>query len=386
MLADGEVIQQGDFTIDLAPLQKTNFTIPYKKPEIIAGKEYRIQVSYATKQAQNWAPAGFELAWDQMELPWNQAAAPAIVKNPGTPKVTVDSDNLIVNGQDFKYTFDQKTGRLVSVNFMGKEMFSSGPALNVWRAPLANETDQWANGGSNLTNKTPGLGFFPASGWYTYGLDNLKYKLDKMKYTQVNNAINIEVWDNAEGISYTTAFENYYVYTINADGAITIKHTVTPQGYMPLWLPKTGLQWNMAKEMNQVNWYGRGPFETYPDRKTGAKINVYKSTVQDMKEPYLVPQDYGCRTDVRWVNLESADGFGLRIKGDKLFNFSAQVYSTDNLTRARYPYQLKQIDDYTFNLDYVTSGVGCTAISVLNKYRVTPQVYEFKTIIEPYKR
>ena len=116
--------------------------------------------------------------------------------------------------------------------------------------------------------------------------------------------------------------------------------------------------------MNQVSWYGRGPFENYPDRKTGAKINIYKTTVQDMKEPYLVPQDYGCRTDVRWVKLESADGIGLSIKGSNLFNFSAQAFSTDQLTRARYPYQLEETEDFTFNLDYATSGVGCTAISV----------------------
>ncbi len=386
LMADDQIIQQGDLSVDLAPLQKTNFIISYKKPEIIAGKEYRLQVSFATKQAEVWAPADFELAWDQLELPWKQEIANVPAKNAEAPKVSVEGNNLTVSGKDFKYMFDQESGSLVSIKYQGKEMINSAPKLNVWRAPLANETDQWANGMSNLTNKTPGLGYFPASGWYTYGLDNLTYKLDKMKYSQVENTIKIEVWDNAEGISYTTAFENYYVYSINADGKITINHTVTPQGFMPLWLHKTGLQWNMANELNQVSWYGRGPFETYPDRKTGAKINVYKSTVEDMKEPYLVPQDYGCRTDVRWVNLESTDGYGLRIKGDKLFNFSAQVFSTDNMTRARYPYQLNQIADYTFNLDYVTSGVGCTAISVLNKYRVTPQVYEFKTIIEPYKK
>lgn len=388
LMADDQILQQGELNIDLAPLQKTSYTIPYKKPTVQPGKEYRLQVSFSSKQAHDWAPAGFELAWDQLELPWKTEETPVAIKNTGAPKMSVEAGNLIVSGNEFKYAFDQNSGQLISISFKGKEMLSSGPRLNVWRAPLANETDQWANTYSNLTSKKTGLGlgFFPASGWYTYGLDNLRFKLNKIKYTQNENSISIEVWDNAEGINYETSFGNYYLYTINADGIMKIKHTVTPLGFMPLWLPKTGLQWNMPKDMNLVTWYGRGPFETYPDRKTGAKINVYKSSVLDMKEAYLVPQDYGCRTDVRWVKLESADGFGLKIAGNQLFNFSAQVYDTDNLTRARYPYQLNETDNYTFNFDYVTSGVGCTAISVLNKYRVTPQVYEFTTVLEPYKK
>ncbi|MEX0596723.1 MAG: glycoside hydrolase family 2, partial [Candidatus Paceibacterota bacterium] len=125
--------------------------------------------------------------------------------------------------------------------------------------------------------------------------------------------------------------------------------------------------------------------ENYPDRKTGAKIGIYSNTVKGMTEPYLVPQDYGLRTDNRWVRLEAADGTGLEFKGNELFNFNAHPYSTDNMTRARYPYQIQEFNGVTFNLDYATSGVGCTAISVLNQYRVLPYVYNFEIIIKPYK-
>ena len=220
---------------------------------------------------------------------------------------------------------------------------------------------------------------------------------------------------SAEGTNYTTAFDNHYLYTIYSSGEIIIDHTVTPQGMMPLWIPKVGLQWVIDESLNTVSWYGRGPFETYPDRKTGAKIGVYKKTIQEMAESYLVPQDYGCRTDTRWTRLESAEGIGLQFSGacpksatgiglssgsapdpvadgclqissHQLFNFSAQLYSTDNLSRARYPYQLHSLNDgYIFNLDYATSGVGCTAISVLDKYRVLPQEYHFTLSVRPFK-
>lgn len=195
-----------------------------------------------------------------------------------------------------------------------------------------------------------------------------------------------EIKDHAEGADYTTAFDNHYLYTINGNGELTIDHTVTPQGKMPLWIPKIGLQWIMDKSLYHVTWYGRGPFETYPDRKTGAKIGIYNKTVLEMAESYLVPQDYGCRTDNRWVRLETADGAGLQFSGSNLFNFSTQLYDTGQMSRARYPYQLQPMEGYTFNFDYATSGVGCTAISVLDQYRVLPQEYHYTMQVKPYKK
>jgi beta-galactosidase len=102
-----------------------------------------------------------------------------------------------------------------------------------------------------------------------------------------------------------------------------------------------------------------------------------------MYEPYLIPQDYGLRTDTRWAKITDRDGLGLEFKGNKLFNFSAQPYSTDNLTKALYTYQLHSFDGITFNLDYATSGVGCTAAGVFPEYQVMPVRYDFVLTIKP---
>ena len=152
---------------------------------------------------------------------------------------------------------------------------------------------------------------------------------------------------------------------------------------MPSWLPRIGTGWILSKSLINVEWYGRGPQENYPDRKSGYKTGIYKSTVGEMYEPYLIPQDYGLRTDTRWVSLTDSDGFGLEFSGDKLFNFSAHPYSADNLTKALYTYQLKPFDGITFNLDYATSGVGCTALSVFTQYQVMPERHDFSVKIKP---
>jgi beta-galactosidase len=385
--ANGKTIQQGELALTVNPLQKQIVNIPYIKPDIQPNTEYHILISFGLKKAQSWAPEGFEVAWNQLELPWKKTEEVNHTKNAPVVSCNQNEKFMIITGKNFEYIFDKSTGKLTSMTFQGKQLINEGPKLNVWRAPLANELDQWAVWQSHLTYRKTGMGEDPANNWRSLGLDHLTFTLDKLTVTKtVDNKIMVEVKDHAEGIHYSTSFDNHYLYMIDGNGEMTISHTVTPQGLMPAWLPRIGLQWNISKELSKAAWYGRGPFENYPDRKSGAKIGEYILSIQEMTEKYLVPQDYGLRTDNRWVRLETADGIGLEFKGRSLFNFSAQPFSTDNMTRARYPYQIKPFDGITFNFDYATSGVGCTAISVLNQYRVLPQVYQFTMEIRPYNK
>ena len=141
------------------------------------------------------------------------------------------------------------------------------------------------------------------------------------------------------GIKYK-GFEEEYSYRINGDGSMEIQHTVDPQGAQAAFLPRMGLTLTLDASMQQVNWYGRGPQENYPDRKTGYKVGIYKTTVDEIYEPYLIPQ-------------------------------------------AVYQYQLEKQDGVTVNLDYETTGLGCTARYVLPSYRTMPRHYERKIIIKP---
>jgi beta-galactosidase len=152
---------------------------------------------------------------------------------------------------------------------------------------------------------------------------------------------------------------------------------------MPSWLPGIGTEWILDKSLSNVEWYGRGPQENYPDRKSGYRIDEWKSTVKDMYEPYLIPQDYGLRCDNRWVRLTDVTGTGIEFRSEKYFNFSAHPFTQDNLTKALYTYQLYPYDGITFNFDYLTSGVGCTARSVFPQYQVMPQRVEFRYVVKP---
>ncbi|MCU0363146.1 MAG: DUF4981 domain-containing protein, partial [Bacteroidales bacterium] len=382
---DGELLGKGIVSADIPPLKSGKLVIPLKKPDIKEGAEYRLFISFRLKEKTLWAGKGFEIAWEEMDLPWYWPVEP-VPPEKMSPGLDFDINAGKVSGKDFTYTFDKKSGRLASMLFSGRELLRSGPALNVWRAPLANETDEWGFWSSNSRHRTDGYGRMPATEWYSAGLDRLTRvnELFRMSKNESGNAVveirNIILLGTGRG-----AFFDNYIYTIDPAGEIVIDHSVIPNGDMPSWLPRTGVQLTLPSSCSNVKWYGRGPQENYPDRKTGYKTGIYTSTVAGMYEPYLIPQDYGLRCDNRWVRITDKAGNGLEIKGDRLFNFSAQNFSTDNLTKALYTYQLHESDCVTLNIDYATSGVGCTALSVFTEYQVMPRRYDFRLTVRPLK-
>jgi len=103
-----------------------------------------------------------------------------------------------------------------------------------------------------------------------------------------------------------------------------------------------------------------------------------------MYEPYLLPQDHALRTENRYVRLLDKEGRGVQISMNEPFNFNAYSFTTDNLTKSQFTYQLQpQTDRYTLNLDYNTTGVGCTCVYVLDEYRVKPESYNRVITIKP---
>jgi beta-galactosidase len=381
---EGAVVKEGTFETSVSALSRSKVTIPYLPLVQEAGKEYFLLVSFRQKTDKPWAAKGFELAWDQLPLKTEPTQAISTVNLPA-PEINETSDVIKVQGINFTYSFSKKTGSLTSIVFDGVELLKDGLNLNVWRAPLANDIDQWTNWQSGLT-RTPGMGSGQSNAWFAHGLDQMTTKADRINWTKHSGEIKLVIESHTSNPEKTTSFENRFEFTISGSGKMIFGHTVTPNGKMPEWLPRIGIQMVLNQSFDQVKWYGRGPFETYPDRKTGAKIGTYSGSVAEQYVPYLIPQENGNKTDVRWATLQNTQGVGVKISASEPFNFSAQNVQSDNLSRAWYPFQLKPFDGVTLNLDYALSGVGCTAISVLNKYRVMPSEYQFNLVFEPYRK
>ena len=402
---DGEEISSGRLDLDIEPRGTKIFHIPYAKPSIKPGKEYRITVSTRLSKDELWAPKGHELAWEQFELTdWN-IPAQKTAKPSGKIDVIKDNGDIMVCGNGFNYLFDGTTGALSSMEIDGVRMISRPLRFNAWRAPLSNELDGWNywSIGPVRSDLKEGYGAMGhnldvASMYYSFGLDRIGRKPVRVDAREIGGSAYVDVREyNLTGVQedrqrdkyvfgkVNSGFETIWSFRIDADGTITLRNIVNPEGDMPSWLPRIGFTLSLDGALGNVQWYGRGPQASYPDRKSGYRIGVWDSTVEEMYEPYLQPQDYGLRCDTRRVRFTDSEGRGLEFSSDSAFAFNAYPFTTENLTKSVYQYQLQKSGDITFNLDYATSGVGCTARGIFDGYKAYPSLYERTIVIKPVR-
>ena len=401
LTADADVVASGELPLDVAPMDRKIVRIQLPHPQAVPGKEYRLTVSSVLAKDEMWAPKGHEVSWDQFELKaWNIAAVPQIVS--GKVGLSEKNASYVVSGEGFSYAFSTVTGELVSAVVRGKEMMAKPLKLNVWRAPIANEVDGWGGSSAGRVN-APGYSAVGhtsqilAAHYYAAGLDRMASHPIQVTAREAGDDVVVEVRTLAllgsedkqldayiSGRSYS-GFEESYRWIVAGDGTLTLHHKVNPQGSMPAWLPRMGLTLMLDKSLDQVEWHGRGPQASYPDRKSGYRLGIWQTDVASMYEPYLMPQDYGLRTDTRWVRMTDASGCGLEFSMDQPFAFNAYDCTTDNLTKAVYQFDLQRGGDITLNLDYATSGVGDTARGILGAYRAYPTAYERTIRIRPVK-
>lgn len=392
LTADDELVASGSLALDIDPSRTKVYEIPYVKPEIKPGKQYRLTISTVLSKDEKWAGKGHEVAWEQFELSdWNIPATNA-AKHEGSVGMENADGKIIVSGADFRYTFDEAGGELCEMIVDGKKLLSKPIKLNVWRAPVTNEVDGWNAYSSRAaqSGNKPGYGAVGhssvlASMYYSFGLDKVRFLPVSVNARVVEGSFYLDVRELAIFDGANSGMESMYSYRVEPDGTVTVRHTVNPQGEMPAWLPRIGVTMSLDGSLENVEWYGRGPQASYPDRKSGYRIGIYRDTVEGMYEPYLIPQDYGLRTDNRWVRFTDADGKGLQFSANEPFSFNAYPFSTENLTRSVYQYQLQKSGETTFNLDYATSGVGCTARGIFDAYRAYPAGYERTITISPLR-
>lgn len=396
--ADGDVVESGTLNVNVNAQQKKIVSIPYHKPQIVAGKEYRVTISAILKNDEVWAKAGHEVAWNQLELDtWNIPAPKSPVLS-SKVKAEQDDKQIRISGEGFAYVISKTTGNLEQVEVGGKQVLSEPLSFNLWRAPLANESDNWNSYRVSGAN-AEGFGAQVATLFYAKGLNDVKVSPTYINLEQTDRETIVTVRQIAlvgsssignldayiRGI-IKTGYTIDYTYRFGDDGTVEIKNHMSPHTRLPELLPRIGFTTMISKDFDNITWYGRGPEENYPDRKTGYPVGVWSKTVAEMYEPYIMPQDHALRTDTRYVQLKDKNGNGVQISMNELFNFNAYQFTTDNLTKSMYTYQLQPLEDsYTLNLDYATTGVGCTAVYVLEEYRTKPVAYDRVITIKPVK-
>ncbi len=174
-------------------------------------------------------------------------------------------------------------------------------------------------------------------------------------------------------------------YTVYGSGDIQVEAHVVPAAGLP-FLPRLGFQLTLPEGYEQFTWYGRGPHENYSDRNVGAPVGVYSGSVDAQYVPYIVPEENGNKTEVRWVALTNPQGIGLLAVGDPLLEVSAHHFTPSNLTTAKHTYELKRRPEIFLNLDYAQSGLGSASCGPgrLEKYQLKAVETRFSLRLRPF--
>lgn len=366
---DGVVVEQGEVeTPSIEPLKTGTVKIPVSIPA--KGKTY-LKVSYHTMEADALVPENYELGFDEVALDnadsRNQKCTQMTEQfGKSNAEITVEESDafVIVEGKGFRYSLDRRTGLFASLKIDGKEQLQCPMEVNIWRAPTDNDRNIRHN-------------------WY-----NAKYH---WAYARAYDAV-VEQKDNTVQIcchmsmnapTIQKILEMNTLWSIDGNGAIKLSMKVTRRPEFPR-LPRFGIRLFLNKDMENIEYYGMGPMESYIDKHRAASHSCYSAKVADMHEDYLFPQENGSHFDCSYV-LVTGDSCRLAVVSEKTFCFNASVYTQEELTQKNHNFELEPSKATILCLDYAQNGIGSNSCGpdLMEKYRLDAPEFTFEIELIP---
>jgi len=334
VLKDGEVASEGQLpAIELAPQSKTSFKVPsFEKEE---GHEYFVNVMFRFKDSPSWVSDDKIIASNQLALGSPAEKNPSLVSE--STERTVTDENIKMSAAGTSIVVDAKSGLLTQWTVKGKDIITSPITPNFWRAI----TDNDRIGGK------------------------IQKRDSKAWINAFQEASDVFVGRESDADFVSTKFRSesakanlFVAYSIGEAGELLITCKLNRKEDSPL-MPRFGLQFTVPKSLSAVEYYGRGPFENYADRKSGAFIGKYQSASDELVHDYVRPQETGNRCDCRWMKIGGDNrSITATAVSPAVFNFSVWPYSFENLKSALHTNDLKEADNLTVNIDYGQMGVG----------------------------
>ncbi|WP_375447128.1 glycoside hydrolase family 2 TIM barrel-domain containing protein [uncultured Fibrella sp.] len=365
LMRNGEVVQQGTVpTLTARAGQTIQVTVPYSIPAVREpGSEYFLVLSLQLKEATPWAAAGHEVAAEQFPIQTDIPMPPVVgISRIPALKSAPTAAGVSLSGADFSLLFNRTTGGLSQWLYKGKDLLAGqGEAMggllkpDFYRVPTDND-----EGG--------GAASFAAR-WRKAGVDKpvvtpVEMRIEKLGTQRVRVTCVNDLVMTGGTIRQTT---EYLVY---GTGDVLVSTTCTAgtsgAGLPPL--ARVGMQLSLPASMSALAWYGRGPFESYQDRKDAAFVGLYSGSVADQFFPYTMAQENGNKTDVRWAHLTDGGNpaTGLLIMaepsgaGSGLLTVNARDYTDAALLAAKNPHAqaVEHGNTTVVNIDYQQMGLG----------------------------
>lgn len=342
--------------------------------------EIFLTISANLLQATRWLPSGHVVSSQQLELPMKKefvSQAPQM-KEIKLNYETID-DKLIIRQNISEIIFNNQSGAIESWKVEGVPVMLKGVSPCFWRAPTDND-----KGGEDNSYY---------SKWKEAHLDNVVFIKESSTVKKISDHL-VEVTVVYNGLPKGSSDESNVLfkvemkYSFHGSGDVVLVSYVKPRSDLPP-LPRVGVEFHLEKTINNVKWYGRGPFECYPDRKAAAHVGSYEKKVDDMHVPYIAPGECGGRADVRWVTFQNDQGLGIYASvydASPPMQMNASYYSTTELDHATHNEELVKGDDIEVHLDHKHMGIGgddSWSPCVHDKYMVAPSPCTFSIRFSP---
>ena len=356
VIKDGKEIRSG--RIDRAILPNNCI---YETLDLSADSDYSdyyLNISYTDE-------SGFEIAHEQHLIKAASARKKGIVS--GSVTVLESSDSVGISYADGKAVFSKLTGELLSYTKGGVELINPSPAgsykgflPNIYRAPIDND----AHGSTTK--------------WNAKALMNAKPEFDAIFVKKQDKSAQIIVDYNFVS-DKKKLYHSSVIYTVNGDGSLDILATLVRNRGSDRDIPRFGLTVELPGEFRNVEYYGRGSEENTCDFNRHSLVGIYNTTVEEMHESYVMPQDNGNRGGTRYVKLTDGNGKGVEILGRNRFSFSAHNYTQKSLVEAKHEEDLHDEKTVFLSVDGFYRGVGTNSCGpdTLEQYRF-PFDYEIK--------
>ncbi len=411
VVADGQVLKSGEIKdLELAPNTSKKMKLDLAV-DVKPATEYFLNIYASLKNEKGILPAGTKLAYEQIQLPLAKKAVLASIND--LPAVTSreEGNSIVVEGPGFKINFSKDEASLKSYLLDGKEMLLAGPVPNFWRAPIDNDfgngldkrSGVWRKAGERKTVKSTAVREISKE-------DALSLydspRVPKMKPSTSNTMGNgVVVSFNFDlNNDKNQVIANYNsIYTVLGSGEVIVNNSFKMMRDSLPEIVRFGVNLVMPREFDQMSWLGRGPHESYQDRKTSALVGLYSGSVADQYFAYIRPQENGNKTDVRWMTIANKEGLGFEFIGMPLISASAshqimedfespgrtdgRVKEGQKMVR-RHTTDVKPRDLTSVNIDYKQQGVGgdnSWGALTHDEYRLKDKEYSYSFRICPLR-
>lgn len=303
-----------------------------------AGAEYIVRLSFTLANEEMWAHKGYEVASQQLPVTDGDGNfLPALQKD--KLAVAEDADKILVTGSNFAFTFSKQQGTFTSIQSHGMEMLQDkgGPMLHLWRAPHRND-DMWAD-----------------DEWEHYGLKKMEWSASDVA---VKQDADVTVTATLHGKGRNGFNVTHKVsYVISGDGVVKVNNDLAFSD-VNIALARVGVRLLLKNELNEFQYYGRGPEENYADRKSGEEVGIWGSSVKAQLTPYEKPMECGNHEDVRWATVRGNHVALSVVKDKDLLQVSALPYRDEEMQHVEYKIDLPESKATVLCIASRTLGVG----------------------------